>query len=425
MRISLSLSTILLFHRLLHRFFLRLRSALLSTDSDAFRERNPRISKLLTSPYTPAVGASLSGFLLGVCPADQLRITIAIYVFTRSLEFSYNALSDTGYLWPKSRKPWWFGSWMIMPVACGQLLHAFVFDRECFPESYGKFILKRSPEYIQLRPDGYPKEKPWPGTFDIVDALAQISKLKWPPFTSPILFPAAAQTLPASLSRIAPITGPANPSIRHTACALLHPHDPSCSRTYLTYFLRAFPNVTKFFTLVYGLFALLSYRSILKEPIPALNKLAGRILRISLFITGAIGTSWGSICFFSNYLPRHVLPTQRWFLGGFLGGMWAFIARRGERSNFLYSARLSIDSFYKVGKKRGWWRGLSNGDVLLFVTSLALLDLVYEVRPGAVRGAVLRKGMGLLRGDGWVDRAPGESKADEDDLIDDGEKKDV
>ena len=128
---------------------------------------------------------------------------------------------------------------------------------------------------------------------------------------------------------------------------------------------------------------------------------------MSLFITGAIGTSWGSICLFANYLPRTFLPTQRWFLGGFLGGMWAFVARKGERSNFLYSVRLSIDSLWKVGVKRGWWKGVKGGDVFLFVASLALLDAVYEARPKAVRGAVIRKGMGVLRGEGWVDRAAG------------------
>ena len=48
-------------------------------------------------------------------------------------------------------------------------------------------------------------------------------------------------------------------------------------------------------------------------------------------------------------------------------------------------------------------RGLKNGDVLLFVGSLALLDFIYEARPDAVQGAMLRKGMGVLRGEGFKD----------------------
>ena len=129
-RLSLSLSLILLLHRLLFRFFSRLRADLLTKDAAPFRRRNPRISKSLTSKLAPAVGASLAGFALGVYPGDQLRLTIAIYVSTRSLEFAWNALEADG--WFKDR-PWWWGSWMFMPLATGQLLHAFVFDRDCFP----------------------------------------------------------------------------------------------------------------------------------------------------------------------------------------------------------------------------------------------------------------------------------------------------
>lgn len=130
-RLSLSLSLILLLHRVLFRFFSRLRTNLLTKDAAPFRRRNPRISRSLTSRLAPAIGASLAGFALGVYPGDQLRITIAIYVATRSLEFAYNALEEDGWF---RNKPWWWGSWMLMPLACGQLLHAFVFDRECFPK---------------------------------------------------------------------------------------------------------------------------------------------------------------------------------------------------------------------------------------------------------------------------------------------------
>ncbi|KAI9704006.1 MAG: hypothetical protein M1820_005627 [Bogoriella megaspora] len=399
LRISASFSLILLFHRLLYRFFTRLRQSLLTDSAKPFRRRNPRVARGLTSRLAPAVGAGLSGLLLGLCPADQLRTTITIYVFTRALEFGYNGLEENG--WFKSR-PWWFGSWLLMPAACGQLLHAFVFDRDCFPESYGRFILQNSPEYIQRRPAGYPTHRPWPGTFDVVDSLAEISRLRWPKFTSPILFPQTA--LPSSLSRISPITSPAHPSHTHLSCALLHPHDPSCSRTYITYFIRAFPPIARFFTLIFTTLSLLRFRSFAASPLSFTNHLAARILRMSAFITAAIGTAWGTICFFQHVLPSRVLPTQRWFLGGFLAGMWAFLERKGGRDNFLYSVRLSLDSLWKVGVKRGWWKGVRGGDVVLFAASAVLINVVYEVKPNAVEGGVVRKSLGMLRGEGWVDR---------------------
>jgi len=176
-RLSGSLALILLFHRVLHRFFTRLRASLLTDNAKPFRLRNPRVAAALTSRLAPAVGGALAGFWLGLYPGAQLRLTVAIYALSRALEFGYDNLEDLGYL---KNKPWWFGSWMIMPAACGQLLHAFVFDRDCFPATYGNFIMSRSKTYIQARPAEYPTSLPWPDTYEIVDNLAEISKLNWP-----------------------------------------------------------------------------------------------------------------------------------------------------------------------------------------------------------------------------------------------------
>lgn len=130
-RLALSLSSILFLHRLLHRFFIRLRLRLLQEKASQLRDRYPKLFRGLTARIAPAIGASLAGFALGICPGDQLRITIAIYTGARALEMLYNALKKDGYI---GKKPWWFGSWLLFPLAQGQLLHAYVFDRDCFPK---------------------------------------------------------------------------------------------------------------------------------------------------------------------------------------------------------------------------------------------------------------------------------------------------
>lgn len=144
LRLSLSLSTILLLYRILFRFFTRLRLHLLDSSATPFRARNPRTASTLTSPYAPAVGASLAGLALGVYPSQQLRVTVAIYTLFRALEFGWNCAEDNGMVWGWDKgvngkpgkmraRPWWWGSWMLQPFAFGQLLHAAVFDRDCFP----------------------------------------------------------------------------------------------------------------------------------------------------------------------------------------------------------------------------------------------------------------------------------------------------
>jgi hypothetical protein len=129
-RLALSLSSILFLHRILFRFLVRLRSRLLSEKAAELRKRYPKLFNAITSKLAPAIGASLAGLALGIYPKSQLRVTMAIYVGARSLEFLYNAIEGDGYL---KNMPWWWGSWLLFPLSQGQLLHAFVFDRDSLP----------------------------------------------------------------------------------------------------------------------------------------------------------------------------------------------------------------------------------------------------------------------------------------------------
>ncbi|KAI1076874.1 hypothetical protein F5B20DRAFT_554116 [Whalleya microplaca] len=408
LRLSLSLSTILLLYRLLFRFLTRLRTHLLDASAAPFRSRNPRAAQTLTSPYAPAVGASLAGLALGIYPSQQLRVTVAIAAIFRALEFGWNLCEDEGLIWgwkaraggkgmTKRERPWWFGSWMLQPLAFGQLLHATVFDRESSPVALVDFIWKNTSTYLHSAPQNLPAGISWPNAWDIADNLAEMAKLNWPSFISPTLFP-DQPTLPPSLSAVAPLTAQAHPLITSLSCATLHPSDPSCLRTYLTFWVRSFPRTGRFFLLFYSALLLPRYKMLYNAPLQLLHRLLARALRMSTFATGAISTAWASICFLQTWLPRTFLPTQRFFLGGFLAGLWAFVERREGRGVFLYSARASVDSLWKVGVKRRWWRAMRGGDVWVFVLALAISGAVYERDARAIRERNWRRGISWVRG---------------------------
>ena len=63
-----------------------------------------------------------------------------------------------------------------------------------------------------------------------------------------------------------------------------------------------------------------------------------------------------------------------------------------------------MDSGYKIGVKKGWWKGRKGGDVLVFVASLAAINVVFERNPEAINSGLVRRGLAGLRGEGWVDR---------------------
>jgi hypothetical protein len=240
-----------------------------------------------------------------------------------------------------------------------------------------------------------------------------MAKLHWPPYVSPTLFP-DKETLPSALAAVAPLTSSAHPLITSLSCATLHPSDPSCARTYLTFWLRSFVPTTRFFLVLYSLATFVPrFRALYDAPVTALHRVFANALRTSTFVTGAISTAWASICLFQQWFPRSFLPTQRFFLGGFLAGLWAWVERRRGRGAFLYSARVSVDSLWKVGVKRRWWRAMKGGDVWIFVLALAVTGAVHERDARAVREASWRKGISWLRGTGWRDWALEDDEDDE------------
>lgn len=467
----------MLLYRLLFRFFTRLRTTLLNPSALPFRLRNPRTAAALTSPYAPAAGASLAGLALGIAPA-RFRITLAIMAVFRGLEFAWNAAEDAGAIWgvdmvpvavrsavevltgnrgvaavgdvnvtlqarPRPR-PWWFGSWMLQPFAFGQLLHAAVFDRDCFPLPYGNFIFSRTQAtdtYLHPPPTNVPAgvAATWPGPYAVVDALAAMAHACWPAFASPALYPGkdtaqlvglasppATAAAAGAVAAIRPLAARAHPLIQSLSCATLHPDDPSCGRTQLLFWLRAWPSYARFFLVIYTALQLprlprLS-AALHHAPLGALYRLiVSRALRSATFVTGALSTAWASICFCQRWLPQRFLATQRIFLGGFAAGFWAWLERRNGRAMFLYSARASVDSLLRVGVKRRWWRSPSRGgDVAVFMLALLLMGTAYERDARAVREPTWRKGISWVRGEGWRDWA---AEEDEDEDEDEDENK--
>lgn len=235
-------------------------------------------------------------------------------------------------------------------------------------------------------------------------------------FISPTLFPLKEDVLPASLTAISPLTSGAHPLITSLSCATLHPSDPSCSRTFLTFWLRSFPPLTRLLFVVYSALLLPRLSALYHFPLSTVRGVVASALRMAGFLTGALATAWSSVCFFQTWLPRAFLPTQRFFLGGFLAGFWALLehGRGGSRGLFLTSAKASVESLWKVGVKRRWWRAMKGGDVLVFVAALMLTGAVYERDARAVKEGAWRKGISWVRGEGWRDWAMEEDEEDRD-----------
>ena len=158
--------------------------------------------------------------------------------------------------------------------------------------------------------------------------------------------------------------------------------------------------MARFFALCYAVMALPRYKRFLDSPVSSLNHLAKTTLKGTAALSGAIGASWGSICLFAAIFPRTILPSFRFFIGGFIAGCFQSLDRTtAGKARSLYVTRASVDSLWKVGVKHRWCRGIKGGDVVVFVAALALLNTIYELQDKAVEDKGMRLLVKMLRGD--------------------------
>ncbi|KAI5299429.1 hypothetical protein KEM55_002176 [Ascosphaera atra] len=402
LRIASSVSLTLLLHRLIRRFLVRLRANLRNDDARPFRDRNPRVAGLLTHRYTPPIGASAAGFALALFPEGHLRSYLALYLFVRALEATYNVVEKKEYFFKE--KPWWFGSWLLMPLSVAQLFHAFVFDRETIPGWLSTFLLGNAPAYIQTPSEGLPAAKKFPTPSETVDALARLAELKWPAFTSPILHPAHPQPLPPGVEKIAYITNPAHPSISSLSCAMLHPKLTSCLNVAVQQSLLTIPKLGRRIVQLLLLAKLIYIKDVLRHPLKAANSICTNALTGTFVLTAALSSAWSSICLLNSYLPRRLLPTQRLYISGMLAGLpFGAMHGQGNRDFFMYFFRMAISSLWETGKKKKIFRPIKNGDLFVISASWAALAILLNGRPKTVPGKSFRKGLTWCQGNGFVD----------------------
>lgn len=220
-------------------------------------------------------------------------------------------------------------------------------------------------------------------------------------FISPIILPRHPAPLPPTIPpRISSITSSAHPLLHsHSlSCAVLHPSTPSCLYAFLTQMLTSAPTLLRFFTVIFSALSVLSYKRWRAAPVATLNALSKQILKMTFIISSAIGTAWSSICLFQNFLPRKLIPQWRFFLGGFLGGLFMYFDRQRGRGLATYAARTSADSLWKVGVKRRWWKDVKGGDVFVFAVSLGMMGVVLEKNKQVGKGWE-RMTLEVIRGD--------------------------
>ncbi|RUS14927.1 hypothetical protein BC938DRAFT_477161 [Jimgerdemannia flammicorona] len=130
----------------------------------------------LLPPFTAALLASPTLLLDTASP--YRRISIALYIATKTSQFVYQAAQEKGLV---PSMPFWCGRWLLFAVSSAQMIWCFLNDPESFPPSYNKFIVTRSSTYVPRRPKGWTGAT-WPTGAEIVQGIRVISDAGFPAF---------------------------------------------------------------------------------------------------------------------------------------------------------------------------------------------------------------------------------------------------
>lgn len=355
-------------------------------------------------PFLSALAASPALYLLPSQVASKPgaatfpRKTFALDLFTKGLYFHVDALHRR-----RSSLVSWIPEWcdtaLLYAIGNGQLLWTFLFEPDCFPKSYGDFILARSSAYVPARPKDLPASMAWPTRREIADHVALLSTPKkdqtpFPGFTSPSLAalnPSARPTTP--FSKINPVLdwSPAHPAHSRLLCAMLHPTEPSCRSNYLHYWATEWKQSAKFVAAITAVFNLFKLRSWKRDPEGSLFRFVMSVCQGATVISGSIATAWAFTCLFQQYFPRNFIPRSRFFLNGFLSSIFIYAVPAARRAQLgVYVGRLSLDSTWQILAKQGKVKNVRNGDVALLAFGLAMLSSLYEDSPYILSGYVRR-----------------------------------
>ncbi|CAJ0905797.1 16369_t:CDS:2 [Entrophospora sp. SA101] len=364
-RFAISVSSYIVIYKSLLRFFIRLLDPLLKPPT------NPSINDVVCSPLvSPFLAGCLAGPCLLIDNDKPRRISLAIYTFTKSLQFLYHYLRKT-HIIPKMS--WWWGSWLIFPLSSAQLIYSYF----------------RSSTYVQPIPEYFPKSISWPTGREIVDRIEILASLYYPKFYSSKLHGRDAPPLPDALKSVKVIFEIAHPAHTKMMCAMLHPEDPSCLRTFTKFIVKEGLTALKFMGVMHAVGLLFKSKSFLKRPNDIikhiLNSTIPATFKGATFITMAISTAWALICGFQQVLPNKFMPISRIFINGFIGGLWILVESPNRRLDIgMYSLRLSIESTWKLLLKKGKVRNIRNGEAIYFSLAMGCIMAIYKTQPKSI-----------------------------------------
>lgn len=298
------------------------------------------------------VNSIIAGGIAGLSVFSQTRDswrTISLYTFARLLQCMYNGLKERNYFqWTNS---FTHGDTILFALSSAQIMYAYVMRPNTLPKSYFDFIVNTSPihrtvlEVVRLNN----REMP----FDV-------------------------QKITAFCKNKGTILGNIEFPYPQIGCNILHPQTHGCVKHNVNVFidtakkiLPLYASLTVVPTLVF------QFGTLMKAPLQTILGLVKSTTRSVSFLASFVTLYMSVVC-----THRNLFSTENKYLFWFAGLICSssiMLEKKSRRSELaLYTLPRALDSLYMILNERKWLGTVPNGELYLFMLSMAGLMYYYD-----------------------------------------------
>lgn len=316
--------------------------------------------------YNSFLAGSLAGLSL-LLDSNGRHTTWALWTLSRALDLVVRKGAMLGYL-PQLGQ---HGYFILFVLLSAQIMSVWHLAKDTLPRGYHKWICDRG--LIDPRMLSGMK-------------VAQ-NKDKLPPYDWSSW--CHSNNIPTYTDHNAPLV----------PCSVVHPRVPhSCNSNVFWQYLHGLKSGFPVYAAVHT-FALLSFRlkHLIRDPVPTLTQYALSIFYSTNFITSFQAIFWWFFCHTRKALGRdtNLSTYSASFFAGF-SLLWERASRRPELALFVVPR--SLDSIWKLLKKRGYVRDIPYAPIGLFSLSMGAMMTFYQHEPEMIK-ATYRKAFQRYFGD--------------------------
>eukprot|EP00842_Homolaphlyctis_polyrhiza_P001956 jgi/Hompol1/2761/HPOL_003023-RA len=333
-----------------------------------------------------AIAGALAGLSI-LFEIEENRIGIAQQLFMRSMQAGYNALHTRKML----RIP--HGDTLMMAVACGSIMYAYVVHPSTLPKSFYSFMVRTARVPGPILEFNRENIRKW-----------EAAKITWPASDGrggvDLENSAALEALKVDKSRIAQLlkTFKAGRGVAESVdqyvdshrgvipmvpCAMVHPSNIDCFKYGAGLWATVFWSILPVYGSLNGVPVLIfKTRSFLKNPMQHLQRGFKSSVISSSFLATYVSVFQSCVCISRFMYPDSPDRKVQYYLYGLLAGLAVLLEHEPRRAELaMYCLPKGLESLYTVLVNRGRMVRLPGIDVVGCCTAMSIIMSVYQVEP--------------------------------------------